>query len=198
MGYYTYITGGGEIVPPIDDAKLDEFNVDSTTYGEYTYFRFEQIAGDQTVGLRPDGSVGVVGTDPGKTKVDFGVDDSVKGYNFSESVQALADLCAREGSVLEAVFEGDGEESDDFWKLDVTNNQLTHIQGQVSFPDDADAVMKVRSEVIDRIKATDFSKMCGNVIPRPDGTRDFSCPGLPKCPNCRAEQDILTALIWKT
>lgn len=190
MGYYTYISGDGFIKPPLDDAKLKEFTTD-----EGSYFEFEQIPGDQTVQL-VNGTPTVVGNDPGRTLVRFGYDDSGKFYDFHDQLDQLAQLCARNSVMLNCEFDGDGEESHDFWKARVTDNQLEISQGQIAFDDDSTKKAQARSEIVDLLQQLNQTQAHGNVIPRKDGTRDLTCPGLPTCMKCRTEQEALRRLIW--
>jgi hypothetical protein len=194
VGYYTYITGGGEIVPPLDDKKLEEFKTEASQFG---YFDFQQIPGDQTVTL-VNGIPTVVGNDPGKTQVDFGYEESGKFYNFPDAVTALTNLCIKEKALFNATFDGDGEESEDFWRITVVDNVVDQAHGEISFPDPDDEKAKLRSKIIETIRSAGPQDGHGNVIPRKDGTRDLTCPGLPTCKTCRTEQEILTELIWRT
>lgn len=119
-------------MPPIDDEKLKEFSVDHDDEG---YFRFTQESGDEEVTI-VDGQVAVVGTNPGRTVVEFGYHDGVKAYDFPEVTERLAQLCEKEGAVFNALFYGDGEESDDYWRLDVTNNQVKQEESERMFASD--------------------------------------------------------------
>lgn len=88
-----------------------------------------------------NGAPKVVGDDPGKTVVDFGYDESGKFYDFAGSVEELAEFCAQQGARLDACFDGDGEESDDFWRIDVTDNKVTHQDAAVVY-DDGQAALR--------------------------------------------------------
>lgn len=139
MGYYTHITGGASIVPPIDDAKMKHLT------GDYGYFRFAQVPGDQTVQV-VNGQVTVVGTNPGETSVELNFDDAIKGYDFHDHVQMLVDLAIANGSVANGQFDGDGEESGDNWRIIVTSNTVTSEAGSIIYPSDLKDYQRVAWE----------------------------------------------------
>jgi len=78
----------------------------------------------------------VVGDNPGSTTVEFGYDENIKAYDFTEHVNRLVDLVETQGSVVNATFTGDGEESDDFWQVNIKDNKVTVESGEIIYPSD--------------------------------------------------------------
>lgn len=181
MGYYTYITGDLEISPPIDETKFSEFS------GDESYFTFKHIPGDEDVKLI-NGVITVVGQSSGCTEVGLASYESMKAYNFDEHVRKLVDKAKALGHVVNGAFYGDGEESEDFWRLGVEANVIFTEGGQIIYPSDR------YHEIASRGKQ---SGAHGNVIPRPDGAR-ANCGGAPRCADCQEEREFLTKLLYRS
>ncbi len=118
------------ITPAIDLAKIKHLSGDDEGYFEYAI-----IPGDQDVQV-VNGQVTVVGQTPDHILVENYYDDTIKGYDFGERFRELVDLARAGGAVVEGVFYGDGEESEDFWALRVENNVVSEESGQITYPGD--------------------------------------------------------------
>jgi hypothetical protein len=181
MGYYTYITGGLEISPPIDESKFTEF------VGDDSYFTFELVPGDEDVQLI-NGIITVVGQSAGHTDVNLNFDESIKAYDFEDHVNRLVGRAKSLGHQADGAFYGDGEESEDFWRLGVDNNALSTESGEIVYPSDRYYEIAARGKQ---------SSAHGNVIPRPDGGR-AKCGGAPRCTDCQEEREFLTKLLYRS
>lgn len=127
MGYYTHITGQLEITPAIDLKKVEHLSGEKDGY-----FTFTIVPGDQDVRI-VNGVVTVVGTKPDMIMVENYFEDSIKAYDFDNQVERLVDLAKDNGAVVDGVFYGDGEESEDFWALVVEANAIHTERGEVVY-----------------------------------------------------------------
>lgn len=187
MGYYTYINGGLTIEPPINPEKFKDL-IDPPGAGvnaESYFVHTRDEGGDEDVQII-DGQITVVGETAGHSVIDFAFDESVKAYDFHEKLAELVDYAKGLGYTVNGSFDGDGEESEDFWRSYVINNVVTTEQGEVSYPSEQYWAIRQRGQ----------SKSAhGNVIPRPDGAR-VRCGGAPQCPECQAERDWLAKELY--
>lgn len=181
MGYYTYISGGATIEPQIPEA---DWLYDLLEEGD-SYFILRQEDGDEDVQL-VNGQITVVGQNPGVTKVDFRYDDSVKAYDFDERLNELLDWVKTNGAKINGYFNGDGEESEDFWRVEIRDNIAKTEGGSIVYP----------SERLEPIAERGRDKHNhGHIIPRPDGQRT-QCGGAPQCPDCQADRDWLAKALY--
>lgn len=160
-----------------------------------SYFTFEQEPGNETVEIL-EGTIHVVGDVADKTLVNFAYDDSVKAYNFESDIEDLIKLCKENGSTFNAEFEGDGEESRDFWRITVVNNLFNRDGSDVVYENEL-AQLRHDNRLTNQLRILAVSGH-GRVLPRKDGIRNLSCPGLPTCPTCAHEHRILSSLLWGT
>lgn len=187
MGYYTYITGDLTITPAIDEAKFKDFADRNADEG---YFSFALRQGDEDVQL-VNGVITVVGKTPDVTEVGLNFDESIKAYDFRDAVTLLVGRAKDLGHRVDGAFYGDGEESDDFWRIGVDNNVISSEGGEIVYPSE-------RYEDVAAIGR--HPRAHGHVVPRPDRRR-AACNGLvnlPHCPKCIDEYESLSRILWKT
>ncbi len=115
------------ITPAIDLDKIKHLRGD-----EGGFFQFEVELGDMDVKII-NGVVTAVGTKPDVINVTNYFEESIKAYSFDETVDALITIAKQEGAVVDGIFYGDGEESEDFWALVVENNTHRTEPGQVVY-----------------------------------------------------------------
>lgn len=182
MGYYTYFTGEAKVSPPLPETEWKNLS-------DGGYFKFTQVEGDEDVQII-NGVITVVGKTPGHTEIALAFDESIKGYDFAEWVEKIAKKCIELNLVMDGCFEGDGEESNDMWRLDITNNQLTQEAAQVIYPSDLNRDLYEKAKHIDELrKAVQHGH--GHILPRADLVKT-RCGGTPaSCPTCAAEAILL-------
>lgn len=182
MGYYTYITGDASITPPIPESSWP------TEYNPKTaddYFEFNHVDGDEDVRI-VNGEITVVGKTAGYTQVVLRYEGSVKAYDFDERLDSLIKWVKSQGAAVDGTFYGDGEESQDFWRVSIENNVPSTEHGVIVYP----------SERLESIAVRGRAKFNhGNIIPRPDGLH-IQCGGPPQCPECQADRDWLTKELY--
>lgn len=128
----------------------------------------------------------MVGQTSGTTVFEFGIDESFKAYDFDAAVGRLVGLAERLGYKVDGSFDGDGEESDDFWRLSIRDNKMTTERGEIVYPSEYYTVVEQRG----RGKANH-----GHVIPRPDG-KQTSCGGVSSCSTCDEDLKWFTGLLY--
>ena len=134
MGYNSYVAGGANITPPIDEKHWpDPDDGDGSVY--FGYFLFNQVDGNETVGV-VNGQVTVIGTGPGHTHVEFAWDDSSKMYDLDEKMQNLFDWARSHGSKIVGQFDREGEENGDLQRFRFTGDQLHNESPKVIWPGD--------------------------------------------------------------
>jgi len=183
MGYYTYITGGVEITPPIDE---NQFKDVIGSDGECYFVLTDQVDGDEDVQII-NGQITVVGQTAGHSQVDIAFEESVKAYDFDGQVQTLVETAKKHGHTVNGQFDGDGEESEDFWRVNIVNNKIIAESGSIVFPSD---------QYTELARLGSAPRAHGNVIPRPDGKRT-RCGGVPLCQVCVDEHLHLSKLIYR-
>lgn len=62
-------------------------------------------------------------------------DESFKAYEFDGQLQKLVD--AFPGHTFAGLFEGEGEENDDMWRVRVRNGNVERIKPRIVWPDEA-------------------------------------------------------------
>ena len=175
MGYYTYITGSVDVTPEIDPSHLAQIQALECFQEEYFVIGESRATqGGDTLGL-VNGVVTVIPGHkiPGYTHIKVGFDESIKAYDFDSQVQTLVDELDQLGYQVNGNFDGDGEESDDFWRLDIQGNVVTSKKAIIRFDDPLDEI---------RARAAQGH---GWVLPLPANVT-LNCSG--NCPDCQADR----------
>lgn len=186
MGYNTYITGGFTVTPqisPKDEAAFARF--DAGNGADEGYFNVTHKDGDEDVQI-VDGEIKVVGKTAGSTEFDFAIDESFKAYEIDSHIQLLRDTAQGLGYVVNGQLDGDGEESDDFWRTLIVNNKIIAEGGTITYPSD-------RYYEIAKVGRDKYAH--GRVIPRPDG-KVAKCAGLGGCNACEDEHAWLAKQLY--
>lgn len=188
MGYSTWITGGFVVTPtvaPKDEAAFARFDVNSGN--DEGYFRITHKEGDEDVQI-VDGEIKVVGKTAGSTEFDFAIDESFKAYDIDAHIELFRDVAKSLGYVVNGQLDGDGEESDDFWRTRIVDNKIIAEGGSITYPSD-------RYDDIARMGRDKMNH--GWVIPRPDGAV-AKCGGPMTCPACKDERAWFVKQIYGT
>lgn len=182
MGYYTYFTGSVDIHPQIPESM---WPTDYTDQGD-AFFILEQVDGDEDVQI-VGGRITVVGTAPSFTRAKIRWDESVKGYSFDEDLTKFTGWLTSRNVKANGFFDGDGEESDDFWRATVRDNVVTQERGEIIYPSERYAHLLARGRA---------PMNHGKVIPRPD-SKYAKCGGLSgNCDPCKEDLAWLTKTLY--
>lgn len=114
MGYYTYVAGELEITPPLNDqeiATIEEFLKESDNLLDATLSPFDGgESGAPSTWIEMDAS----------TKLGYGERLGPSGTNFEVEIAFLTGVLRGWGHTVEGQFTCDGEDSDDFWRVTVS------------------------------------------------------------------------------
>lgn len=192
MGYDTYITGDALVTPEVSAAHMMALtnagiiDASNANYSSECYFRWggsTPSTGGDTLAL-VNGQVTVIagpGT-VGSTEILLTMEESVRAYDFSEKVHEMVDELAKLGYKVNGAFDGDGENSDDFWRLNIADNTIQAMDGEIVF----DRYEELRER---------GKNGHGWVIPR-DDTNTAKCGGTAGCPACKADRAWLRKLLY--
>lgn len=144
MGYYTRITGEITLDPPL-------------TYSEVKRWRARQDVSHYSLILKTDEKE--VETDEGVLTRTTGVaivpcEESFKAYSFTDTVQRFASLFGKDRTFT-GRFEARGEDSEDWWRLEIRNAQVVTTRGWVTWPEDFDGLRKAWARRVSGDQATD-------------------------------------------
>lgn len=128
MGYYTYVAGELEITPPLNDEENNAIEA---------FFRESYNFLDATLSDFDGGESGVPSTwieIDVSTKLGYGDQLGPSGTNFEVEIAFLTGVLRGWGHMIEGQFTCDGEESDDFWRVTVSQSyDIEYHRGEIHY-----------------------------------------------------------------
>jgi hypothetical protein len=129
MGYESYVTGNYTIRPDLPPHVIDALDLGESGASELVA---ESGGEPETLGL-VDGQIAVI---PGNswTEITCRIDERYRAENLGETVEVLAKAAAKAGCVMNGSLYLDGDNSDDFSRIRVEDNQVLHEQPELVWP----------------------------------------------------------------